>query len=48
MRTLLDEWMNKHLSKSTRHWVWFALLWCGGLGAVLLLGYAIRLAMGIE
>tara|TARA_B100000989_G_C19476862_1_gene443323 strand:+ start:210 stop:332 length:123 start_codon:yes stop_codon:yes gene_type:complete len=40
--------MRKHLSKHQRQWAWFVLLWCGGLGSVMLLGYVIRLAMGID
>lgn len=36
------------LSKKQRQWAWFVILWCGGLGAVMLLGFIIRTAMGIE
>ena len=25
-----------------RQWIWFALLWCGGLTATLLLSYGMR------
>lgn len=30
-----------------KQWLWFAGLWCGGLGAALTLGYAIKLLMRI-
>jgi hypothetical protein len=31
------------LSRRQQQWLWFIVLWCGGLGAVLLLSAAIRL-----
>ena len=32
----------KPLTKKQRQWCWFALLWCGGLTATLLLSYGMR------
>ena len=36
----------KRLTEKQAQWVWFVGLWCGGLGAVLLLAYAIRWMLG--
>ncbi len=33
----------KALTEKQRQWLWFATLWCGGLIAVLLLAYVVRL-----
>jgi hypothetical protein len=38
----------KRLTKKQRQWAWFIGLWCGGLSAVMLLGFVIRLMMGIS
>jgi hypothetical protein len=38
----------KRLTEKQRQWAWFIGLWCSGLSAVLLLGYVIRLMMGIS
>jgi hypothetical protein len=38
----------KRFTKKQRQWAWFIGLWCGGLSTVLLLGYVIRLMMGIS
>jgi len=38
----------KRLTEKKRQWAWFVGLWCGGLSAALLLGYAIRWMMGIS
>ena len=35
------------LTKKQQQWLWFVVLWCGGLGAVMLLAYLVRLLMGI-
>jgi hypothetical protein len=32
----------KSLTEKQRQWAWFAGLWFGGLGAMLLLAYAVR------
>lgn len=32
-------------SVAVRRWVWFAALWCGGVGAAVLLGEAFKLLM---
>ena len=32
----------KPLTEKQRQWIWFIMLWCGGLTATLLLSYAIR------
>jgi uncharacterized membrane protein len=37
----------KPLTKKQQQWVWFVVLWCGGLTAVLLLAYLIRWMMRI-
>ena len=37
----------KRLTKKQEQWAWFVGLWCGGLGAVLLLGYLIKLMFKI-
>jgi hypothetical protein len=37
----------KALTKKQQQWAWFIGLWCGGLGAVLLLAYVIRWMMRI-
>ena len=38
----------KKTSPRQRQWLWFVGLWFGGLLAVSILAYAIRLAMGID
>jgi hypothetical protein len=35
------------LTKKQQQWLWFVVLWCGGLAAVMLLAYLVRLLMGI-
>jgi len=35
------------LTKKQQQWIWFLLLWCGGLATAALLAYAGRLLMGI-
>lgn len=35
------------LTKKQQQWLWFVVLWCGGLAAAALLAYLVRLAMGI-
>jgi len=32
----------KALTDKQRQWLWFAVLWCGGLIAALLLSYLVR------
>ena len=32
----------KPLTDKGRQWLWFAVLWCGGLSATLLLAYGVR------
>ncbi|MEJ2219255.1 MAG: hypothetical protein P8X80_00405, partial [Desulfobacterales bacterium] len=32
----------KAFTEKQRQWVWFAVLWCGGLIAVFLLSYMVR------
>ena len=34
-------------TKKQQQWLWFLLLWCGGLTAAVLLAYLVRLIMGI-
>lgn len=46
MKTI-QNWF-KGLPQSTRQWLWFVMLWCGGFLAVFTMGQVIRLAMGIE
>ncbi len=36
------------LTEKRKQWLWFVGLWCGGLAAVSILGYGIKLLMGIE
>ncbi len=48
MRLAIIEKFWDRLSLKQRQWAWFVMLWCGGLGSVMTLGYAIRIAMGIE
>lgn len=38
----------ENLTETQRQWAWFVILWCGGLGSVMLLGLIIRTIMGIE
>ena len=38
----------KRLTEKQAQWVWFVGLWCGGLGAVLLLAHVIRWMLGIS
>ena len=35
------------LTKKQQQWMWFLILWWGGLGAAVLLAYLVRLIMGI-
>ena len=44
---IIDKLLNR-LSKKQRQWAWFIILWCGGLGSVMLLGLIIRTMMGID
>jgi len=37
----------KALTEKQRQWLWFAAAWCGGLGACLLLAYAVRLMLAL-
>lgn len=32
----------KPLTEKQRQWIWFILLWCGGLCTTVLLSYALR------
>ena len=34
-------------TKKQQQWLWFLLLWCGGLAAAVLLAYLVRLIMRI-
>jgi len=34
-------------TKKQQQWMWFVLLWCGGLSATVLLACVVRLIMGI-
>ena len=36
------------LTKKQQQWVWFVVLWCGGLAAAAMLAYFVRLLMGIN
>jgi len=36
------------LTKKQQQWLWFAVLWCGGLAAAALLAYLVRLLMGMN
>ena len=38
----------KRPTEKQKQWLWFVGLWCGGLSAVMLLAYLIRLMMGIS
>ena len=44
----MDHILDKYLSPKQKQWAWFVILWCGGLGSVMTLGYLIRTMMGIE
>ncbi len=44
---LCINWLEQRTEKQ-RQWLWFILLWCGGLGSVMFLGLIIRTAMGIK
>jgi hypothetical protein len=35
------------LTKKQQQWLWFVVLWCGGLAAAALLAYMVRLLMRI-
>jgi hypothetical protein len=35
------------LTKKQQQWLWFVVLWCGGLAAAAMLAYLVRLLMGI-
>jgi hypothetical protein len=35
------------LTKKQQQWMWFLILWCGGLAAAVLLAYLARLIIGI-
>lgn len=37
----------KAFTKKQRQWLWFVLLWCGGIIGTLLLTYVIRLVIRI-
>ncbi len=37
----------KALTRKQQQWLWFVVLWCGGLAAAALLAYFVRLLMGI-
>lgn len=32
----------KRLTEKQRQWIWFAVLWCGGLATTLLIAYTMR------
>lgn len=34
------------LTETGRQWLWFAVLWCGGLAATVLLAAAVRWVLG--
>lgn len=38
----------KALTKGQQEWLWFALLWCGGLGATALLAFLVRSIVGMK
>jgi hypothetical protein len=38
----------KRPTEKQKQWLWFIGLWCCSLGAVLLLGYVIRLMMNVS
>jgi hypothetical protein len=35
------------LTKKQQQWLWFVVLWCGGLAAVMLLAHFVRLVIGL-
>jgi hypothetical protein len=37
----------KALTRKQQQWLWFVVLWCGGLAAAALLAYLVRLLLGI-
>ena len=37
----------KSLTKKQQQWMWFLVLWCGGLAAAALLASLVRLIMGV-
>jgi hypothetical protein len=37
----------KARTRKQQQWLWFVVLWCGGLAAAALLAYLVRLLMGI-
>jgi hypothetical protein len=37
----------RSLTKKQQQWLWFVVLWCGGLAGAALLAYLVRLLMGI-
>ncbi|MEM7047931.1 MAG: hypothetical protein AAF442_09865 [Pseudomonadota bacterium] len=45
---MVDKFLDKFLNPKQKQWAWFVILWCSGLGTVMLVGYIIRIAMGIE
>ena len=38
----------KRLTKKQTQWIWFIVLWCGSLAAVLAVSYAIRLMIPVS
>ena len=46
---MIKRYINKinSLSKTSREWTWFIILWFSGLFAVLTLSYTIKLLMGM-
>jgi uncharacterized membrane protein len=43
----ITELLERHCSEKQRQWLWFAILWLGGLLSVLLLSSIIRLMMRV-
>jgi hypothetical protein len=37
----------KPFTKKQQQWMWFMVLWCGGLASAALLAYLVRLIVGI-
>lgn len=37
----IQKWLNEH--PKAKQWGWFVILWCAGLGTVLVLTYPIKL-----
>jgi hypothetical protein len=38
----------KPFTKKQQQWLWFVVLWCGGLAAAFLLAYATRWLLGMH